>query len=141
MADRDKSSGVIPEADRAEIQRKADELGKKLGSAREQDRVVERASRTGASMSGGGRGMAYGLRMASELVAAIIVGGLVGYFLDRWLGTKPWLFLVFFFVGFAAGVINVLRAYNKVQAEVARETGGNIGQDLGKGPGKDDDDA
>ena len=136
MADRDNGSGIIPEADRAAIQKKVDDLDKKLGSAREQDQAAERAARAGGSLTGGGRGMAQGLRMASELVAAVIVGGLVGYFLDRWLGSTPWFFLVFFFVGFAAGIINVLRAYKSVQAEVAAETGGNIGKALAK---NDDD--
>ena len=136
MLDRDKGSGVIPEADRAEIQRKADELGKKLSSVRAQERADEKINEARGNMTGGGRGMAQGLRMASELVAAVIVGGLIGYVLDRWIGTTPWLFLVFFFAGFAAGIVNVLRAYKTVQAEVARETGGNIGQTLAK---SDDD--
>ncbi len=43
------------------------------------------------------------------MVAAIVVGGGVGYFLDRWLHTKPWLMLVLGAVGFYAGVRDVLR--------------------------------
>ena len=71
--------------------------------------------------------MAYGMRMATELVAAILVGGLIGWALDRWLGTTPWLFLVFFVLGFVAGVLNVLRAYERMRKEIAAETGGRIG--------------
>jgi ATP synthase protein I len=82
-----------------------------------------------------GRGMAYGMRMAAELVAAVIVGGLIGYGLDAWLGTKPWLFLVFFVLGFAAGILNVVRAYEGMQKEFTASTGGRIGQRV-----KDDDD-
>ena len=81
------------------------------------------------------RGMAMGLRMSTELVAAIAVGGLIGYGLDKWLGTSPWLFLVFFMLGFAAGMVNVMRAFNRMQAEIAERTGGDIGQDI-----EDDDD-
>lgn len=81
------------------------------------------------------RGMAMGVRMSTELVAAIAVGGLIGYGLDQWLGTSPWLFLVFFFLGFAAGMLNVVRAFNRMQAEIAEHTGGDIGQDI-----TDDDD-
>lgn len=81
------------------------------------------------------RGMAMGLRMSTELVAAIAVGGLLGYGLDTWLGTSPWLFLVFFMLGFAAGMVNVVRAFNRMQADIAKQTGGDIGQDI-----KDDDD-
>lgn len=76
------------------------------------------------------RGMAMGLRMSTELVAAIIVGGLIGYGLDQWFETTPWLFLVFFMLGCAAGMINVTRAFNKMQAEIAAKTGGDIGHDL-----------
>lgn len=76
------------------------------------------------------KGMAMGLRMSTELVAAIAVGGLIGYGLDKWLNTSPWLFLLFFFLGFAAGIINVVRAFNKMQADIAKATGGNIGRDI-----------
>ena len=82
-----------------------------------------------------GRGMAYGMRMAAELVAAVIVGGLIGYGLDYWLGSKPWLFLLFFVLGFAAGVLNVVRAYERMQKEIAARTGGRIGKSV-----PDDDD-
>jgi ATP synthase protein I len=79
--------------------------------------------------------MAYGLRMASELVAAVLVGGIIGYFLDYLLGTAPWLFLVMFLLGFVAGILNVLRAYRRLQSEIDAETGGNLGRRVA-----DDDD-
>jgi ATP synthase protein I len=43
------------------------------------------------------------------LVAAVVVGGLLGFFLDRWLHTKPWLLILFGGIGFYAGVRDVLR--------------------------------
>ena len=43
------------------------------------------------------------------LVAAVVVGGMIGYFLDRWLHTKPWLVILFGGIGFYAGVRDVLR--------------------------------
>ena len=59
------------------------------------------------------RGFSRQFAMAMELpfimVCAIIVGGLVGYFLDRWLHTKPFLMLVLGFLGFFAGLRDVLR--------------------------------
>ena len=51
-----------------------------------------------------------GLRVATEFAAAIVVGGLVGWRLDAWLGTKPLFVIAFFFLGVAAGVWNVIRA-------------------------------
>ena len=74
-----------------------------------------------------GRGMAYGMRMAAELVGAVIVGGAIGWGLDKWLGSTPWLFLLFFVLGFAAGVLNVVRAYERMQKEIMARTGGRIG--------------
>ena len=55
-------------------------------------------------------GLAMGLRIGTELVAALVVGVGIGYLLDRWLGTTPWLMVVFFFLGSAAGMLNVYRA-------------------------------
>ena len=43
------------------------------------------------------------------LVSAVVVGGLLGYFLDRWLHTKPWLMLVMGGLGFYAGLREILR--------------------------------
>jgi ATP synthase protein I len=51
-----------------------------------------------------------GLRLGSEFVAAVLVGAGLGYLLDMWLQTSPWLFLVMVLAGFAAGVLNVVRA-------------------------------
>lgn len=48
-------------------------------------------------------------RIATELLAGLILGGVIGWFLDDWLGTKPFLFLVFFALGAAAGMLNVFR--------------------------------
>ena len=42
-------------------------------------------------------------------VLAVALGAGAGYWLDRWLGTSPWLFLVLFFLGVAAGILNVFR--------------------------------
>jgi ATP synthase protein I len=54
--------------------------------------------------------IARGFRLSSELVAGVIVGGIIGWLLDRWLGISPWGLIVFLLLGFAAGVLNVMRA-------------------------------
>ena len=54
--------------------------------------------------------MSRGLRLGSEFIAAILVGAGIGYLLDLWLRTTPWLLLVMVMVGFAAGVLNVVRS-------------------------------
>jgi ATP synthase protein I len=52
-----------------------------------------------------------GFRAGVEVVAALVVGIVIGFALDRWLGTWPWLFLLFFVMGAAAGVLNVYRLF------------------------------
>jgi ATP synthase protein I len=54
--------------------------------------------------------MARGLRLSTELVAGVIVGGVIGWLLDRWLGISPWGFIVFLLLGFAAGIFNLMRS-------------------------------
>ncbi len=54
----------------------------------------------------------FGLRAGVEVVSALIVGVGLGLMLDRWLGTWPWLFLLMFCLGAAAGVMNVYRLFN-----------------------------
>jgi ATP synthase protein I len=58
-------------------------------------------------------GMARGFRLSTELVAGVLVGALIGWGLDRWLGISPWGLIVFLLLGFAAGVLNVVRAANE----------------------------
>lgn len=55
-------------------------------------------------------GLSRGLRLGSEFIAAVLVGAGIGYLLDLWLKTSPWLMLVMLLVGFAAGVLNVVRS-------------------------------
>jgi ATP synthase protein I len=52
-----------------------------------------------------------------SIVIAVVIGAAVGYGLDRWLGTSPWLFLVCFFLGVAGGI----RAVFQTVAAVGRE--------------------
>ncbi len=65
-----------------------------------------------------GQGLSLALRIGVELVAALIVGVGIGYLLDRWLGTTPWLLLVFFLLGSAAGIMNVFRVMNNLGGAV-----------------------
>ena len=54
-------------------------------------------------------------KLGTELVAAVAVGSIIGFILDNWFGTKPWLIIIFFFLGAAAGMLNVIRAANQMQ--------------------------
>ena len=54
-------------------------------------------------------------KMSTEMVAAVVVGTIIGFILDNWFGTKPWLILIFFFVGVTAGILNVVRTAKSMQ--------------------------
>ena len=61
--------------------------------------------------------MGNAFKLGTELVAAVGVGTIIGFILDSWFGTKPWLIIIFFFLGAAAGMLNVIRAANRMQKE------------------------
>ena len=54
-------------------------------------------------------------KLSTELVAAVAVGTIIGFILDKTFGTKPWLILIFFFVGVIAGIVNVIKSAKKMQ--------------------------
>ena len=57
-------------------------------------------------------------KLGTELVAAVIVGTIIGFILDNWFGTKPILIIIFFFFGTAAGITNVIKAAKKMQKDI-----------------------
>ena len=62
-----------------------------------------------------GSSMGSAFKMSTELVSAVAVGTIIGFILDNWFGTKPWLILIFFFIGVIAGIMNVIRSAKKMQ--------------------------
>ena len=54
-------------------------------------------------------------KLSTELVSAVAVGTIIGFILDKTFGTKPWLILIFFFVGVIAGISNVIRSAKNMQ--------------------------
>ena len=59
--------------------------------------------------------MGTAFKMSTELVAAVAVGTIIGFILDNTFDTKPWLIIIFFFVGVIAGIINVIRSAKNMQ--------------------------
>ena len=55
------------------------------------------------------------LKLSTEMVAAVFVGSIIGFILDNWFDSKPWLTIIFFFVGSAAGILNVIRSAKLMQ--------------------------
>ena len=54
-------------------------------------------------------------KMSTELVSAVLVGTIIGFILDTWFDTKPWLIIIFFFVGVIAGITNVIKSAKNMQ--------------------------
>ena len=54
-------------------------------------------------------------KLSTELVSAVAVGTIIGFILDKTFGTKPWLILIFFFIGVVAGILNVFRSAKNMQ--------------------------
>ena len=96
------------------------DFGDRLQRAREE---IERKDRPA-----GGKGTAFGvaLRISSELIVAVVVGTGMGWLLDRWLGTVPLFLLIFFTLGTAAGIRNVMRSAQAMQDEAGAGTAGGV---------------
>ena len=92
--------------DRAAEQTRVADLSKRI--AEFESRQQEERQHRKAQLPTGG--MALAGRVTTELVAGVVVGTFIGWALDNWLGTTPTLMVVFFFLGSAAGMMNVWRA-------------------------------
>lgn len=91
-----------------------DDIEARLRVAR--DRELEQSGDRGPRRSPSGLGMAW--RITVELVVAVMVGAGLGYALDAWLGSAPWLMMLFLLLGGAAGVMNAYRAAKGMDSSV-----------------------
>jgi ATP synthase protein I len=91
-----------------------DGFEERLRQARARHGVDPKQGGPGQLPQGGTWGV--GFRAGVEVVSALIAGVGLGWLLDRWLGTWPWLFLLFFVFGGVAGVLNVYRLFNPRRA-------------------------
>ncbi|HEY6859504.1 MAG TPA: AtpZ/AtpI family protein [Pseudolabrys sp.] len=107
MADgtRGKGDRNEPPDDEAALSARLQRLGKRLAQA---NQPSENGS--GPRQTADPSAIARGFRLSTELVAGVLVGAAIGWLLDRWLGISPWGLIVFLLLGFAAGVLNVMRA-------------------------------
>ena len=80
------------------------EIAKKKASKRDIDNKKRNTSSIGSAF-----------KLSTELVSAVAVGTIIGFILDKTFGTKPWLILIFFFVGVIAGISNVIKSAKNMQ--------------------------
>ena len=80
------------------------EIAKKKVSKRRLDEKKQNPSPLGAAF-----------KLSTELISAVAVGTIIGFILDKTFGTKPWLILIFFFVGVIAGIMNVIKSAKNMQ--------------------------
>ena len=97
--------------EKAAYERKLSDLGTRIdkAAAPKADTVEKEAD------AARGQAMGMGFSIAAQLVAGVGAGGAIGYFLDRWLGTAPWLMVVVLALGFAVGMMNVVRTAREMQ--------------------------
>lgn len=73
-----------------------------------------RRAKSGKAADERAKGLSLAMRISTELVAGVAVGVGIGWFLDRWLGTKPWLLVLFFVLGCVAGMWSVYRTVSGI---------------------------
>jgi len=95
-------------SDEAALSARLQRLSEGLGEARQ--RAGQPSGDPGADRATTASGYARGFRLSSELVAGVLVGAGLGWLIDRLLGISPWGLIVFLLLGFAAGVVNVMRS-------------------------------
>lgn len=95
-----------PEVD---LSRRRDQLNRKLEQQRHEMKTLQAPKRTSSTS-----GYAQAMKISSEFIAGVLVGSAIGWLLDRWLGTSPIALVICLLLGFASGVLNVLRALGRV---------------------------
>jgi ATP synthase protein I len=129
MTERDREpSGTPPDGGPPPPGKGLSQLKARLATARARDKRS-----TGGKRDTDASGIGIAMRVGIELAGTLAVGVGIGWLLDRWLGTGPWLLVVFFFLGSAAGVLNVYRAVKHIGlAPTYRRGSGEADEDENK---------
>jgi ATP synthase protein I len=99
-----------PSAEEAALSARLHRLEDRLSESRNDRKLRTDQSDGAGNATAKASAMARGFRLSSELIAGVLVGAVIGWGIDRLLSTSPWGLIVFFLLGFVAGVINVMRA-------------------------------
>mgnify|MGYP001319886030 FL=1 len=109
-------------------------LDSRLKNAR--DHVQDPLNQPDLEKTEKGEALGLAFRVSVEIVSAVAIGVGIGWLLDGWLDTTPWLLVGFVVVGFAAGILNVYRlasgfGYASGYTKQGEQAGGSVGSDEG----------
>ena len=117
MQEEDRKQASSENEDEAAMARRLDALGRELGKTQ---------SGSGRNSAGkkqaAGSGYGKALRLSSDFIAGVVVGAALGWGFDKLFDTSPWGLIVLLLLGFAAGVMNVLRTAGLATEPAARKT-------------------
>jgi ATP synthase protein I len=105
----------------AELKARLDKLSGAIKAEMVHVEDERKAAASTTPVVGLGKAMGTGFRVASELVAGVLVGAFIGWWIDRWLGTKPFAFLIMMMVGTVAGFWNVYKIAAKPTGNAGNE--------------------
>lgn len=109
--DEKKAEHLTNEPEDSELDSRLEDLDAKLEHYRQAD---EKGLQARQDTAGGTSGLAMAWRLGSEFIAGVLVGGLIGYAIDKWFGVEPWGLIIFILLGFLAGMLNMLRSAGKI---------------------------
>jgi len=112
--DHSSGDGRISPEDREAIRQRSAEIGQKLDALQSKSR---RDSGGGSAVKSPQSAYGPAFKFAADLVVGVVVGGGLGWALDNQFGTAPWLMIVLVIIGFAAGLLNVIRSAREAQAK------------------------
>jgi ATP synthase protein I len=114
----DEKSRRARDAEEAALQARLRRLGERLGTIAPKPKSRDEAA---AGITGNPSNLARGLRLSSEFIAGLLVGGFLGWLIDRLTGWSPWGLIVFLLLGFAAGTLNAMRSAGLIAKQGGRE--------------------
>ncbi|MBC8050061.1 MAG: AtpZ/AtpI family protein [Chitinophagales bacterium] len=107
----DDKRGVISNADNRELRERLDKLGGKLGQVRGEPPKTD-------APEARGRAMSTAFKMSAEMIAGVVVGGLLGYAIDAGLGSKPLALIIGLLFGAGVGIYNAIRSAKAMQSKL-----------------------
>lgn len=98
--------GMSGQDDHGDLENRRRQLEKAISDRQDAEARVDK----GSDASSGLAGLGQALRLSTEFIAGVVAGGALGWGIDQWFEIAPWGMILFLLLGFAAGVLNVMRS-------------------------------